>query len=92
MIAFGTDSGVSRHGQNAREFQLLVEAGLTPMEAIETATVNAARHVQMEDSIGRIASGFYADIIAVDGDPLADVAELMTVDFVMRGGEVYKQP
>lgn len=89
MIAFGTDSGVSRHGDNAREFQLLVEAGMTPMEAIVTATVNASSHLEMADQIGTIEPGKYADIIAVDGDPLADIAELMDVDFVMQGGQVH---
>jgi imidazolonepropionase-like amidohydrolase len=90
MIAFGTDSGVSRHGINAREFELLVEAGLTPMEAITTATVNAAAHLQMSDDIGTIEPGKYADIIAVSSSPLDDVAALMHVGFVMQGGTVYK--
>jgi len=90
MIAFGTDSGVSRHGINAREFQLLVEAGLTPMESLVTATVNASTHLQMDDDIGTIEVGKFADIIALDGNPLEDVAELMDVDFVMQGGMVHK--
>jgi len=90
MIAFGTDSGVSRHGQNAREFQLLVEAGLTPMEAIETATVNASAHLEMDDQIGTIEAGKFADIIAVDTDPLADISVLMDIDFVMQNGVVHK--
>lgn len=90
MIAFGTDSGVSRHGINAREFPLLVEAGLTPMEAIATATVNASAHMQMADDIGTIEAGKYADIIAVDTSPLDDVSALLDVDFVMQGGVVYK--
>lgn len=85
-IAFGTDSGVSQHGLNAREFELLVEAGLTPMEAIVTATLNASRHVQMEDEIGTLEVGKFADIIAVDGDPLADITELKDMDFVMARG------
>ncbi len=90
MIAFGTDSGVSRHGLNAREFQLLVEAGMTEMEAIVTATVNAADHIEMADDIGTIEAGKFADIIAVDGNPLEDISELMDVDFVMQGGMVHK--
>lgn len=90
MIAFGTDSGVSRHGINAREFPLLVEAGLTPMEAITTATVNASAHLQMDADIGTIEAGKYADIIAVDTDPLEDISALLDVDFVMQGGVVYK--
>jgi imidazolonepropionase-like amidohydrolase len=88
-IAFGTDSGVSRHGENAREFELYVEAGMTPMEAIVTATINASRHVQMDADIGTIEAGKFADIIAVDGDPLASISELRDIDFVMKGGEVY---
>jgi len=90
-IAFGTDSGVSRHGLNAREFQLYVDAGMSEMEAIVTATVNAADHVQMAEDIGTIEAGKFADIIAVDGDPLEDIGELMDVDFVMKGGEVYSE-
>lgn len=89
-IAFGTDSGVSAHGQNAREFQLMVEAGMTPMQAITAATVNAADHLQMGDDIGTIEPGRYADIIAVASDPLEDVAALMDMQFVMQGGEVYR--
>jgi imidazolonepropionase-like amidohydrolase len=92
MIAFGTDSGVSRHGENAREFSLLVEAGLTAMEAITSATVIAAEHLQMGDDIGAITPGRYADIIAVSGDPLADITELEDVDFVMQSGEVFAGP
>lgn len=90
-IAFGTDNGVGPHGDNAREFVLLVQAGLTPIEAIRTATINAADHFGLQDEIGRITAGYNADIIAVDGDPLQDVAVLRDVKFVMRGGNVYKQ-
>jgi imidazolonepropionase-like amidohydrolase len=89
-IAFGTDSGVSKHGDNAKEFQYLVIAGMSPMEAITSATVTAAKHIEMFDKIGSLEAGKYADMIAVDGDPLTDVAELMDVDFVMKGGVVYK--
>ena len=91
-IAFGTDSGVSQHGVNAREFELYVEAGLTPMEAIVTATINASRHVQMDADIGTIEAGKFADIVAVDGNPLDNISELRDVDFVMKGGEVYLNP
>ncbi len=91
-IAFGTDSGVSRHGDNAREFALLVEAGLTPMEAIYAATVAGAENLGQSDMLGAIAPGKHADIIAVDGDPLTDVTELEDVDFVMKGGTAYKTP
>jgi imidazolonepropionase-like amidohydrolase len=90
-IAFGTDTGVSPHGMNAREFQLLVEAGYTPLQAIQFATVAAADHLQLGDVAGRIASGFAADIIGVDGDPMSDVTTLMNVPFVMARGVAYKE-
>ncbi|GAB4526094.1 MAG: amidohydrolase family protein [Parvularculaceae bacterium] len=89
-IAFGTDSGVGPHGTNPREFLLLVEAGLTPEEAIIAATVNAADHLGMSDRLGAIEVGKFGDLIAVDGDPLADINELMDVDFVMKEGVAYK--
>ena len=89
-IAFGTDSGVSAHGDNAQEFALLVRAGLTPLEAIQTATVNAAAHLGLSAEAGRIAPGMPADIVAVSGDPLSDVTRLQTMRFVMRGGVVYR--
>ncbi len=91
-IAFGTDTGVSKHGDNAREFSLLVEAGMTPMEAIRSATVIAAQHLGHYDKFGSIEPGKSADIVAVDGDPLADVTELEDVDFVMKEGVAYKAP
>lgn len=89
-VAFGTDSGVSRHGVNAREFQFLVEGGYTPMQALAIATVNAADHLQLSAVTGRIAPGMAADIIAVDGDPTVDVTTLMHVPFVMARGTVAK--
>jgi Imidazolonepropionase and related amidohydrolases len=89
-IAFGTDSGVSRHGDNAREFALLVRAGLTPLEAIQTATVNAAEHLGISDQAGRLLPGMPADLIAVSGDPLQDATELERVRFVMKGGVVHR--
>lgn len=92
QIAFGTDSGVSRHGDNAREFELMVEAGMTPQQAIIAATINGARHLQMENEIGRIAPGFHADIIAVSGNPLENISELRDVDFVMAAGVIHKAP
>ena len=90
-IAFGTDSGVSAHGDNAREFALLVRAGLTPLEAIQAATVGAAEHLKISNEAGRLAAGMPADLIAVSGDPLSDVTELERVRFVMKGGQVYRQ-
>lgn len=89
-IAFGTDTfGLSAHGENAQEFKLLVASGLTPMEAILTATRNAADLIGSAD-IGLIQAGRFADIIAVTGDPLQDVTTLEKVDFVMKGGAVVK--
>lgn len=89
-VAFGTDSGVSRHGVNAREFQFLVEGGYTPVQAIRIATVDAADHLQLNGVTGRIAPGYAADIIAVDGDPTQDVTTLMNVRFVMARGVTHK--
>ncbi len=89
-IAFGTDSGVSRHGDNAQEFGLMVDAGMTPMAAIRAATVNAATLLGREDRIGTIEPGKDADIVAVDGDPLQNIRILENVQFVMRHGRVHK--
>jgi len=89
-IAFGTDSGVSAHGDNAQEFALLVRAGLTPLEAIQSATVGAAEHLKIANEAGRLAPGMPADLIAVSGDPLSDVTELERVRFVMKSGQVFR--
>lgn len=89
-IAFGTDSGVSAHGDNAGEFALLVKAGLTPLEAIQTATVNAAAHLDLSAEVGSLAPGKAADLIAVKGDPLTDVTVLQNVDAVIKAGVVVK--
>jgi imidazolonepropionase-like amidohydrolase len=90
-IAFGTDTfGMSAHGENAQEFKLLVDAGMPPMEAIKAATWNAADLLGATADVGSIQPGRYADIIAVDGDPLKDVTVLEKVPFVMKGGVVYK--
>ena len=86
-IAFGTDTGVSPHGENAREFALLVQSGLTPLEAIRTATVNAAEHFRLDKEIGRLTPGFAADLMAVDGDPLTDVTVLERPVYVMKAGQ-----
>lgn len=91
-LAFGTDTGVGwPHGSNAREFQLLVTAGLTPAQALASATTAGAANLGLGDQIGRIAPGFVADIIALQADPLADPAALESVDFVMKSGRVAKQ-
>jgi imidazolonepropionase-like amidohydrolase len=91
-IAFGTDTGVSAHGDNAGEFALLVKAGLTPLEAIQSATIHAADHLQVSAVAGSLTPGHAADIIAVDGDPLKDVTVLTKVRFVMKDGVVHKGP
>ena len=90
-IAFGTDSGVSAHGDNAQEFALLVRAGLTPLEAIQSATTVGAAHLRLSAEAGKIAPGMPADIVAVSGDPLSDVTELERMRFVMKAGTVYRQ-
>ncbi|WP_315763568.1 amidohydrolase family protein [Sphingomonas sp. Y38-1Y] len=87
-IAFGTDAGVSKHGRNADEFELLVQHGLTPVQAIQAATVNAAELLGLSGEIGTLERGKAADLIAVAGDPLADVRVLKSVAFVMKGGAV----
>lgn len=91
-IAFGTDSGVSPHGQNAHEFELMVEGGMTPMAAIQSATLEGARLLRIEDRLGTLETQKLADVIAVTGNPLEDVACLKNVAFVMKDGVVYKQP
>ena len=92
-FAFGTDAGVYPHGQNARQFALLVKhLSLTPMQAIQMATTNAAELMGTTGKAGVIAIGSYADIIAVAADPLTDVSTLERVIFVMKAGVVYKQP
>lgn len=90
-IAFGTDTGVSRHGENAKEFALMVDRGMTPMAAIAAATVGAAEALGQGGKMGVIAPGMPADIIAVAGDPLSDVTRLEKVSFVMKQGRVFKQ-
>ena len=90
-VAYGTDSGISPHGTNAQEAVLMVEAGMSPMDVLVTATVNAADLIDMSDSIGTIETGKFADIIAVDASPLDDIGELLDVDFVMKGGKVFKE-
>ena len=89
-MAFGTDAGVYPHGDNARQFPVMVTYGMTSMQAIQAATVNAADLLGWSGKVGRIAPGFYADLIAVDGDPVADVRALERVRFVMKGGVVWK--
>jgi len=91
-IAFGTDAGVFPHGENAHEFELMVQAGMPPAFALQAATRNAAKLLRMERDIGSVEPGKYADIVAVPGDPLADIALMKQVGFVMKAGVVYKAP
>ena len=89
-IAFGTDSGVSAHGDNAQEFGLMVEAGMPPIEAILSATANTANLLNITDSLGTISVGKLADIVAVKGDPLTDITLLEHIQFVMKDGVIAK--
>lgn len=89
-MVFGSDAAIYPHGQNARQFAVMVEYGMTPAEAIRTATWNAAQALGRERDVGAIAPGRYGDLIAVQGDPLADVRALETVAVVIKGGEVVK--
>jgi len=89
-VAFGTDTGVSKHGENAQEFVYMIKAGMSEMDSIKAATVVASEHIGMDDQIGTLEVGKFADIIAVDGSPLDNIEELLDVDFVMKGGVVYK--
>ncbi len=88
-IAFSTDMGVGPHGQNAREFGYMVEAGMTSREVIKAATINAAKLLDLSDEVGTIAAGKSADVIAMDASPVDDVAVLQRVVFVMARGDVY---
>ncbi len=90
-LAFGTDAGVYPNGWNAKQFAKMVEWGMTPMQAIQSATTMAADLLGWSDRIGSVAPGRFADIVAVDGNPLADISELERVSFVMKGGVVYKR-
>lgn len=90
-IAFGTDSGVSAHGDNAKEFALMVEAGMSPANALLSATVNSAELLGISDILGTLSEGKLADIVAVSGNPLEDISVMESVSFVMKDGVVYKQ-
>ncbi|WP_299154616.1 amidohydrolase family protein [uncultured Christiangramia sp.] len=89
-ILFGTDAGVFKHGENAREFEYMTEAGMPVMDAIISATITPAKVLNMETESGQISPGFYADIIAVNEDPTQNVSTLKEVVFVMKEGKVYK--
>jgi imidazolonepropionase-like amidohydrolase len=91
-LTFGTDSGVYRHGDNAKQLAIMVRYGMTSMQALQAATVNGADALGLKGKAGAIAAGHYADIIAVDTDPVSDVRAVENVIFVMKDGQVYKRP
>jgi imidazolonepropionase-like amidohydrolase len=90
-IAFGTDQGVAPHGDNAKEFIYMTEAGMPPMKAIQSATLEAAKLLDMEKDLGTVEAGKFADLVAVAGDPFADIKLMTDIRFVMKAGKVYKQ-
>ena len=90
-IAFGTDAGVFPHGENAKEFIYMVDAGWSPMFSIQSATLTNAKLLGMEDQLGQIKAGYLADIVAVDEDPTKDISTMVNVSFVMKNGSIYKQ-
>jgi imidazolonepropionase-like amidohydrolase len=90
-MLFGTDGGVYPNGDNAKQFATMVAWGMTPMQAVQAATVTAAEALGRSQDVGAIAVGRYGDLIAVTGDPLANVGLLQSVSFVMKGGVVVKQ-
>jgi imidazolonepropionase-like amidohydrolase len=89
-IAFGTDAAVYPHGQNAHEFELMVQAGMPPMFTLQAATINAAQLLKHDKDLGTVAAGKIADVVAVPGDPIADISVMKRVSFVMKDGIVYK--
>jgi len=91
-IAFGTDSGVSAHGDNAREFELMIEGGMPPMAAIQSATLTTAKLLKIDDRLGTVEAGKIADLVAVEGDPLKNIGLMREVKFVMKEGKVFKGP
>jgi imidazolonepropionase-like amidohydrolase len=91
-IAFGTDQGVGPHGENAKEFQYMVEGGMPPLEAIRAATLYGATVMGWADRLGTLEPGKLADIVAVPGDPVRDIAVMSRVSFVMKDGAVYRKP
>jgi imidazolonepropionase-like amidohydrolase len=91
-IVFGTDAAVYPHGDNAKQFRIMVERGMTPMDAIKSATSLAARYQGLSDQTGALTAGHFGDLIAVHGDPLKDITVLEHVDVVVKGGLIFKLP
>lgn len=91
-IAYGTDSGVSRHGHNGREFANMVDAGMQPIDAIRSATWNTADLLKIQDKLGSIEAGKLADMVAVKGDPLQNISLMENISWIMKDGVIYKQP
>jgi imidazolonepropionase-like amidohydrolase len=89
-MVFSTDSAVIPHGDNAIQFSRMVDLGMSPMQAIQAASTQAAKLLRWEGQTGAVAPGYFADMIAVKGDPLQDISELERVIFVMKGGEVVR--
>ncbi len=89
-IAFGTDAGVYPHGDNAHEFELMVDAGMPQMFVLQAATINAAQLLKHDKDMGSVTQGKYADVVAVDGNPLENISLMKQVSFVMKQGVVYK--
>ncbi len=90
-IAFGTDAGVFKHGQNGKEFGYMVEAGMPAMAALQSATITNAKILNMQDQLGQLAPGFFADIVAVNEDPTQKINTMENVVFVMKDGKIYKK-
>jgi imidazolonepropionase-like amidohydrolase len=90
-VAAGSDVGPFPHGTQAREFELLVKYGMTPLAALQAGTLNGAKLLGWQDRIGALKPGYFADVIAVPGDPLSDIGVLRKVSFVMKGGVVYRK-
>jgi imidazolonepropionase-like amidohydrolase len=89
-IAFGSGVGPFPHGTQTKEFEFMVKFGMTPVQAIRAATIDAAQLMGWQDRVGSIEAGKFADIVAVEGDPTSDITELERVKFVMKGGHVFK--